>query len=128
MADIRRGTGPDALPQGAASQLNAAAIPPQPGMLEGPGAEVPVEFAKRADVEDESLGPLSENMEILLGQPNPGYQPPAVADIPQRMPRRIVQSLPLLQAIARNPDSPPAAKAMYRWAVRRLEQEMRQGG
>jgi len=126
MAEVRRGVGPNALPQGAATALNRA-IPAESAYQDN---EVPVQFVPDS-VEDDVApdGELGENMEVLLSDPDEGYRPPLFArDPPGRVPARIVRHLPQLMAAARDPDAPIALKAMYKMIVRRLEQEMQSRG
>ena len=130
MAEYRRGTGPQALPQGGAAAINAAQ-PPAAGpdqFTMGPGSEVPVEFASGPEVPDDERG-LSENLQIMLGDPDPGYQPPLINEGRKgRLPQHIVRNLPALQAAAKAPDAPPALRAIYNMSIRQLELERLQGG
>lgn len=127
MAEYQQGEGPNRLPQGAATQLNAA----QPrDLLDGPGSEIPVEFAPREEdrVDDFDTG-VGENMQVLLEPPNPDYRASVVPkDRPGRVPQYVVRHLPALAAAARNPEAPVTLKAFYNMVVRHLEQEMRARG
>ena len=132
MAEYRRGRGPDALPQGAATQLNAA----NPGAedysgtpMEPFGAEVPVQFAPDAEEPLPEDRTLSENMQILTAPPNPQFAPPFMSKRRMgRVPQTVVRSLPLLMAASRDPEAPAALRALYRRTVRDLEDEMHRDG
>ena len=130
MAEYRRGTGPNALPQGGAAAINAAQPAPQdilPSTTSGgglpDGTEIPVEFGQPEDDLDTGL---SENMSILTGPADPAFKstPIQTRKGPDRVPSHIVANMPILQAAARNPESPIAMTALYRFIARRLEREM----
>ena len=128
MPDYRRGRGPDQLPQGAATAVNAAQRPPPDQVMQGPGSEIPVEFATGPEEPDDERG-LSENLQIALSEPDPAYQPPLINEGRKgRLPQHIVRNLPALRAAAKAPDAPPALRAIYNMAVRQLELERLQGG
>ena len=132
MAEYRRGTGPNALPFGAATALNAQPQPRQqkepPPVMEN--AEIPVEYA----VGDEDFIPtdmngMSEMKQLLLDAPYPEYQPSMFPNERSgRVPRKIVQSLPVLMVVAKDPSAPPMLRALYRATVRQLDAERRRGG
>ena len=129
-AEYRRGTGPNALPQGGAAAINAAQPPPQDlaGTPMELGADVPVMFAPGEDDEDETLGG-SENMQILMGPSDPNFQRSlAPRDRVGRVPRSVVRHLPTLSAAAKAPDAPPTLRALYNAITRDLEQEMARRG
>ena len=127
-AEYRRGTGPNALPQGAATAVNAAQPPDLAGTPMEPGADVPVMFAPENDEEELTAGG-SENMKILLGPSDPAFQKTmAPRDRPGRVPRYVVRHLPTLSAAAKSPDAPPALRALYNAITRDLEQEMLRRG
>lgn len=130
MAEYRQGTGPNRLPQGGAAQASAA-TPPAAAFEatdpNAPGSEVPVMYAP--EVEDEDPGPLTESMDVLLSPPDPDYRASAVPkDRQGRVPRYVVRHLPQLMAAARDPDAPPAVRAIYNAVARQLEMEQRRGG
>lgn len=131
MAEVRRGTGPEALPFGAASELNRAAQPQQGAEdFLGPGSEIPVQFetGETDQVDDFDTG-TGENMQVLLEPPNPAYRAPVLSkDRPGRVPQYVVRNLPQLMAAARNPEAPIALKALFNMVTRQLEQEMRRRG
>jgi len=129
MAAIRKGQGPNALPQGAATQVNAATPPAaafDDELLGNMGAEIPVQFAQGEEDDSDLDTGLSENMDILTGEADPGFRPPPIADqgTPSRAPTHAVRFLHILTAGARNPLSPVGMTALYKWFVRRLEREM----
>lgn len=120
---FRRGTGPNALPQGAAAALNRA----QPNFaLEN--TDIPVDFS--GDIPDEvEEAPANENMEVLLGDPDPAYRPAVTPrDRAGQVPRYIVRHLPQMMAAVRDPDAPPTLRAVYNAVLRQLENERARGG
>ena len=124
MAEYRRGTGPNALPQGAASRLNRM-TPDQAGYQDN---TVPVQWARGNQPEepDEDDGGLSENMQVLLSQHDTGYRPPLMAkQRATRVPRYVVRHLPTLYAASRLPDAPPTLRGMFNAVVRYMENEAR---
>ena len=123
MAEYRRGRGPNALPQGAASTINRL-TPADAGYQDN---TVPVTFAREnaPDIDDDDTG-ASENMQVLLSPPDAGYQSPLMAKERQtRVPRYVVRHLPTLMAAARQPDAPPALRAMFNSVLRYLDNESR---
>ena len=120
MAEYRRGQGPNALPQGAATGLNAR-TPPNAAYQD---MEIPVEFARdnEPDLEEDDSR-YDENMQVLLSPPDAGYKPPAMRDRAGRVPRYVVRHLPELMMAAQQPDAPPTLRALYRKVVRDLEAE-----
>lgn len=133
MADpeFRQGVGPDRLPQGAAGQLNAANRPIARSLpLELENTDIPVEFARG---EEEPVpnddGDVTEDMQVLLGPPEPAYKARIVPkDREGRLPRYVVRHLPQLMAAAKNPTAHPTLRAFYMSVVRNLQTEMRRGG
>ena len=130
-AAYRKGTGPNALPQGAATSLNARQ--PKEDVSGTPleaGADVPVVFSPGVEEPlDEGMGGYSENMQMLLDNPDPNYRPPMMPKArPGRMPTGYVRHLPQLAAMARLPNAPPALIGMYNLAVMHLENEMKRRG
>ena len=123
MAVYRRGTGQDALPQGAASRLNRM-TPDQAGYQDN---TVPVQWARGNEPEEEGdEAGLSENMQVLLSPHDAGYRPPVMAkQRPTRVPRYVVRHLPTLYAAAQLPDAPPTLRGMFNAIVRYMENEAR---
>ena len=124
MAEYRRGTGPDALPQGAASRINRATPPPGGADFGYQANEVPIQWA-RGEEPDEPEGKMSENMEVLTSPPDAGYKPPLMSKQARRVPARVVRNLDKLYAAQRHPDAPPLLRAAYRYWLWQLEQEGR---
>lgn len=131
-AEFRRGQGPNALPQGAATALNEA----QPDLDDDPAAgllpddDIPVQFTsgKGAPIPDDDSG-LSDDLKILLGPPNPNYRPRlARTERPGRVPTYVVRQLPQLIAAAADPAAPPTLIALKNSILRYIEDEMRRGG
>ena len=124
MAEYRRGSGPDALPQGAASALNAAAAPP----IEAANADIPVVFAPGEEdpIPDDDKG-LDEDQQVLVEGPYAGFRAQP-KDRAGRVPRSVVRHLPQLQAAARDPSAHPTLRAYYVSVVRNLEIELSRGG
>ena len=128
MAEYRQGVGPERLPQGGATQLNANA--PQAAEETFQAEEIPVLFAPGEDdpIPNDDNG-LDEDTQILLEGPDPGYQPRLIArDRPGRVPRYVVRHLPQLMAAVKDPNAPVTLRALYRALVRQLEDEQRLGG
>ena len=130
----RQGVGPNRLPQGAATALNAQPQPRQqrpaatPPELEND--DIPIEYAQGEDepVPNDDNG-LSEEMQVLLEPPNPQYRGRVMPkDREGRVPRYVVRHLPQLMAASKDPSAHPTLRAYYNSIVRHLEQEMRQGG
>lgn len=124
MAEYQRGTGPDALPQGEATKLNENAAPPAQGPDLRPGArlqqDIPVEYGDPQPVPTNDPS-LSDNMQLLTGPSDPMYKAPPAK--PGRVPKSFARALPLLAVMSKNPDAPPAMKAMYRAGIAALEAE-----
>jgi len=131
MAEFRRGQGPNALPQGGAAQVNAStpAAEDLAGTPLEPGGDIPVVYARgEADPVSNDDNGLSEEAQVLLAPPNPGFAPSLMsAQGAGRVPRYVVRHLPILMAAARDPEAPVTIRALYNAVVRRLEAEMRQG-
>jgi hypothetical protein len=118
MADYKRGSGPQQLPQGAASKANAATPDPAQQM------DIPVQYAGPADHPQLPPDGQNENMDILTAHPNPNYTPPLIPQTqPQVVPASVVRNLPRLMAAARDPDAPETIKALYRSIVFELERQ-----
>ena len=126
MPDYRRGRGPDQLPQGAATAVNAAQLPQGGGTGLPPGTEIPVQFAPEGGDDPGPDTGLTENMQLMVGPADPRFRPTPISTQgqPNRVPAHIVRHLPILAAAARNPESPVAMKALLLFITRRLEQEM----
>ena len=131
MAEYQRGQGSDALPQGGASQVNAST----PGAsqfdqlaMESP--EVPVDFVpgNHGMAVPPTNDDLDEDMQILADGPDPGRVVPMVKQNPNRLPKYIIRHLPQFRAAAMAPDAPPAMLALYKAAIRQLEDEQRRAG
>lgn len=121
---FRRGQGSEALPYGAAARLNRAA----PSRAAFQDEEIPIEFARDVPEEDLPKASLSEDLDILLSDPDPRYRAAAVPrDRPNRVPRYVVRHLLTLATAAKMPDAPPTLRAYYRAIVRALEAEERLG-
>ena len=128
MAEYRRGQGPNALPQGGATQVNRAQPPDRSFTLDAP--EIPVQYAPEGDVGIPNVPPgASENKQILLNGPDERFRPKvAPADRAGRVPRYVVRHLPELAAAVKDPTSPPALRAIYNSVLRQLELERLYGG
>lgn len=122
MAEMQKGTGPDALPQGAATQLNDSAAPPaqQPDLMP---QDIPVQYAAAPKIEGASMKG-SENLNILTNPADPNFRP--AAQPLNRVPKRVARNLPLLQAASKDPEAPRAIKALYRAIITKLEEEQAQ--
>ena len=121
MAEYRRGQGPDALPQGAASTLNRIT----PANAAYQDNTVPVEFARDNEPDvDEDDGGLNENMQVLVSPPYAGYRSQLMSKArPYRVPRYVVRHLPTLFAASRQPDAPPTLRAMFNAIIRYMDSE-----
>ena len=122
MAEYRRGQGPNALPQGAATALNRF----QPDKAGYQDMDIPVEFApgNEPDEPDEGDGGYSENMQVLLSAPDAGYRARLMPrESPTRVPRYVVRHLPTLMAAARMPDAPPTLRALFNAVVEYMDRE-----
>lgn len=123
--EVRRGQGPDALPFGAATALNAAT--PDELALETP--EIPVIFAPGTEdpVPDDDRD-LNEDLQILAAAPDPEYRRSAVPkERPGRVPKYVVRHLAQFRAAATAPDAPPTLRALYNATIRQLDDERRRG-
>lgn len=121
MAEYRRGSGPQQLPQGAASAVNAATPSSYPQV------NIPVQYATPADHPPLPPDGQNDNMDILTAPPHPDYQPPLVAPTaPSVVPQSVVRNLPRLMAAARDPNAPQTVTALYKAIVWELERQ--QGG
>ena len=130
MAEYRRGTGPDALPQGGASQANAATPAPSDyGALALENTDVPVQYAPgEADAIPGDDSGLADDKQILLDEPDPGYEKSAVPRERQgRIPKYTVRHLAQFRAAATAPDAPPGLRALYNATIRQLDEERRSG-
>lgn len=129
MPEYRQGTGPNRLPQGGAQQVNEAQPPKRDmvGELALENQDVPVMFAPgEEDPIDE--GPASsEDLEILLGDPDPGFTQPVVGRRRGRVPQYTVRHIAQFRAAAMQPDAPPTLRALYNATIRHLEAEQRNG-
>jgi hypothetical protein len=118
LAEYKRGTGPKALPQGAASAANKATPSPAPPI------DIPVEYAGPADHPQLKPDGQDENMDILTNHPDPNWSPSVLAPTsPQTVPRSVVRNLPTLMAAANDPGAPMSIKALYRSVVFELERQ-----
>lgn len=123
MPEYRRGTGPNALPQGAASALTEAT--PNPGLDD----DIPIQFTTKADLDDDEVGAVGDDMAALLDAPDPNYKPALMrGGRPGRVPQYVVRHLPALLAAAADPGAPPSLIALKNSIIRHLEDEMRRGG
>lgn len=123
MPEYRRGTGPDALPQGAATRLNRTTPRITAANAGYQDNTVPVQWAGGEEPEEDDKG-LSDNMQVLLSPPDEGYRPPVMPrERPNRVPRYVVRHLPTMFAASRMPDAPPTLRAMFNAIVRQLETE-----
>ena len=131
MAEYRRGTGPDALPQGGASQANAATPTASDyDALALENTDIPVQYAPNRDEQipnDDS--DVHDDLQILLEGPDPEYQPALMQkNRPGRVPSYVVAHLPQLMAAAKDPAAPPTLVALKNSIIRHLEDEQRRGG
>lgn len=118
MADYQRGSGPQQLPQGAASAANRAT----PSSY--PEANIPVQYAGTGDHPPIPPDGQNDNMDILTAPPHPGYQPPVVPQAtPAQVPQSVVRNLPRLMAAAMDPDAPVSVKALYKAIIFELERQ-----
>ena len=123
MVEMQKGTGPDALPHGAATALNESAAPPaaQPDLSAQPPAEIPVEYAT-APRESGAPDPSdSENLNLLTMPADPNFKPPRQA--PDRVPKRVIRNLPLIMEATKDPAAPRAVTALYRAIIDAVESE-----
>jgi hypothetical protein len=128
MPEYRRGTGPDALPQGAATRLNALTPRMRPEDAGYQDNTVPVQWARgnEPDMDEGDDAGLSENMQVLLSPHDVGYRAPVMSkQRPNRVPAYVVRHLPEALAASRMPDAPPALRAMFNSTIRYLENEGR---
>ena len=123
MAEYRQGTGPNRLPQGAATALNAATPPP----IEVENSDIEVQFAPGEEEIPDDLGGLDEDQQVLTEPPFAGFKAQP-KDREGRIPRYVVRHLPQLQAAARDPSAHPTLRAYYMSVVRNLEIELKKGG
>lgn len=120
MAEYRQGVGANRLPQGAAGGLNRAT----PSFDITENSEIPVEYADAEPERPLDTRGQSENKQVLLQPPNPGFAGTAVPqDRAGRVPRYIVRHLPQLSVAVKDPTAPPALRAIYAAIVRQLELE-----
>ncbi len=127
MAEYRRGSGPNALPQGAATGLNAATPDPEAQMLTE-NQHIPVQYAPQHDVIPNDNSGLDENQDIMLDHPDPNYQPSLMTqNRPGKVPTYVVRHMPELLAATADPSAPPTLIALKRSIVRHLENELREG-
>lgn len=127
MAEYRRGQGPNALPQGAATSLNEAQ--PDLDALALENMDVPVQYGKGdgLPIPDDDSG-VSDDLSILLAPPNPNYTKRVLPKERQgRVPKYVVRHLPQFRAAATAPDAPPTLRALYNATLRQLEEERRRG-
>lgn len=103
MPEIRRGTGPDALPQGEATALNE--VLPSEGELDPgpdldiPPAPTPANYESNFVGPEESFSPTSDEEEILFQDRDP-TAPKNVGMRPGRLPSSLARSLPMMKAAA----------------------------
>lgn len=127
MAEYQRGTGPDALPQGEATALNAA----QPEFTD-PAIpdDIPVEFvpAQGTPIPNDDTG-LGDDAAILVDHPDPDYTRSVFSnERTGRVPTYVVRHLPTLLAAAADPHAPPTIIGLKNSVIRYLEDERRRGG
>jgi len=122
LAEYQRGSGPQQLPQGTASAVNAATpSPAQP-------LDIPVQYAGPADHPPIPPDGQNDNKDILTAPPHPGYVPPLVPQAtPSQVPQSVVRNLPRLMAAARDPDAPETVKALYNAIVWELNRQQNLG-
>ena len=121
MAEYQRGSGPNALPQGGASQVNAATPPPD---LEN--TDIPVEYDTSPEGVPAKLGGLDEDSQVLTEPPYDGFKVPP-KDRQGRLPTYVVRHSGQLQAAARDPSAHPTLRAYYRRMARDMEIEQLKG-
>jgi hypothetical protein len=118
LAEYRKGTGPQQLPQGAASAANKATPSPQQPM------DIPVQYATEADHPQLPPDGQNDNLDILTADPHPAYTPPLVNRTgPGVVPTSVVRNLPRLMAAAMDPEAPESLKALYHSIVFELERQ-----
>jgi len=127
MPEMQRGTGPDALPQGAAQQLNRSAAPAaqQPNMAPDP-ADIPVEYANPPKIASNDLR-SSENNQLLTAPAEPNFRA-APGSEGGKIPRSLVRYLPIMGIAAKDPAAPRSLQAFYEAAVAALDQEVNGAG
>lgn len=117
---FQRGQGPNALPQGAATQANEGID------VSGDPFEVPVVFEEPGleDTELDNDTGMSEDEQFLFDDPFPEYQRSIVPTTrPNRLPKYVIRHLPAAIASLNNPRTPPAWKAMIRATIRQASLE-----
>lgn len=125
--EFRRGSGPNALPQGGASQVNRSQPDEADFMTEN--TEIPVVFASGEDEIDDVDGGMTENMQVLASSPDREYRASLTQPAREpRLPKYVLRHLPTLAAAAKDPDAPATIRAMYNAVVRQLGAEVRRGG
>lgn len=127
-AEFTAGTGPDRLPAGEATDLNAglavaeSVAPVAPPVADPRQRLSGIEFA---DGSEEALPPSGDPMDEVLFGPAEGLgRGRPVLDVNARVPQDVVRNLPLLQRAAADPQSPPALVA----AMRLIERQMQRQG
>jgi len=130
MAEYRQGTGPDRLPQGGASQVNAATPTESDyGELALENTDVPVQYAPgEADAIPNDDSGLADDKQILLEDPDPGYEAQVIPkERKGRIPKYTVRHIAQFRAAATAPDAPPGLRALYNATIRQLDEEHRSG-
>lgn len=121
MPEYQRGSGPNALPQGGASQLNANTPPPAEVPDLTPG-DIPVEYGTPLPVEESSMKD-SENMNLLTGPHDPAFKPGPADETFNHVPRNVVRQLPIWAVASKDPEAPPGLRVLYKALVARLQAE-----
>jgi hypothetical protein len=124
--EFRRGTGPDALPQGEAQNLNDAMAEVPAQQEQGATAPTPedsgVELAQPSDYE-----PIYEpetDDDLFLTGPTTRPDEPVTTGIPTGaagVPADVIRNLPLLQRAAQEPGADPKLQTLVALVLRELE-------
>jgi hypothetical protein len=107
---VRKGTGPDQLPQGAATDINSApqGTPPQDPQI----AAAQPAFAEAQPLPPpDNFTPRTEDENILFG-PGSGLGVSIIAANPNPPPRNVQDWMPTLMEASRHPDAPEQLRTL----------------
>jgi hypothetical protein len=88
--------------------------------------DIPVEYGPPQPVAEASMKE-SENLNLLTGPSDPSYSPGPQSS-PRKVARNIIRNLPMMAVAAKDPEAPPALRALFRALVARAEAEQAQRG
>jgi hypothetical protein len=124
--ELKKGTGPDQLPQGAAQELNANM--PTPTELEPKGLEAPVQEDATQQFPDEAtpadfeplFEPATDDEMFITGPTTKPDESQLVGTEPVRqLPPVVRRQLPLLQRAAAEPGASADLQVLVRWLLGR---------